>query len=188
MSFFELTFTLTSVILALALTQIAASIHKLAYAGRRVRWAPEPVLLTCIVFTVIVWVRLDQWYDRDVTSVTIGRMLLQVLKMMGIYIAAASVLPDPRDGEDVDLYAYYDSTRYLTYGALIAAPMMFTVYNLTNGAPIRLSGGLIMDALLFPAVFLSLIFFRWRPYNIAVLALGLGFWLWLIVGARIGTG
>jgi hypothetical protein len=188
MSLFELTFTLTSVILGLALTQIAASIHKLAYAGRRVRWAPEPLLLTGIVFTVIVSVWLNQWYERDVTSVTTGRMLLQVLKMMCIYIAAASVLPEPREGEDTDLYAYYDATRSLTYGALISGLVMFTLYNLTSGAPIRVNAGLLMDILLFPAIFLSLILIRWRPFNIGLLTLALGFWLWLIAGARITTG
>jgi len=185
MSLFELTFTLTSVILGLALTQMAASIHKLAYAGRRVRWAPEPVLLSAIVLTVIVFVWLDQWNERDAEAVTVGRMLLQVLKMMAIYIAAASVLPDPKEGEGVDLFAYYDGTRYLTYGALIAGLLLFDLYWLTNGQPIRWSVGLVFELLPFPVIYASLIAIRWRPYNIVALGGAIAFWLSQIVGARI---
>jgi hypothetical protein len=54
MSLFEFTFALSAVILGLALTQVAASLHKLLLAGRQVRWAAEPVLLTLIVVLVIV--------------------------------------------------------------------------------------------------------------------------------------
>lgn len=188
MSLFELTFTLTSVILGLALTQMAANIHKLAYAGRKIRWAPEPILLAGIVFTVIVSVWLDQWNSREVSEITVGRMLLQVLKMMAIYIAAASVLPDPAEAEGRDLYAYYDTTRYLTYGALILGLTLFTIFNLTDGRPIRWSVGVVLNILLYPAIYLSLILIRWRPFNIVVLALGLSFWLWQIAGLRLANG
>ena len=54
MSLFDFTFSLSAVILGLALTHIASTTHKLLLAGRRVRWAPEPMLLSFIVLLVIV--------------------------------------------------------------------------------------------------------------------------------------
>jgi hypothetical protein len=49
MSLFEFTFGLSAVILGLALTHMASSVHRLVLAGERVRWAPEPILLTVLV-------------------------------------------------------------------------------------------------------------------------------------------
>ena len=62
-SLFDFTFGLSAVILGLALTHLASSLHRLAMAGRRVRWAPEPALLSAIIFVVIVSVWLRQWQD-----------------------------------------------------------------------------------------------------------------------------
>jgi hypothetical protein len=47
MTLFELTFTLSAVILGLALTHMASSLYRLVLAGRRVRWALEPLLQAC---------------------------------------------------------------------------------------------------------------------------------------------
>jgi hypothetical protein len=68
-SLFDFTFSLSAVILGLALTHLAASTHRLLLAGRRVRWAPEPVLLAAIVLLVIVSVWLFQWdEERNATG------------------------------------------------------------------------------------------------------------------------
>jgi hypothetical protein len=42
MNLFEFTFALSAVVLGLALTHIAATVHKLLLAGSRVRWAASP--------------------------------------------------------------------------------------------------------------------------------------------------
>lgn len=64
---FEIFFGLSSVILGLALTEIASSIAKLLRAGRNVRWAPEPILQTILITMIVVSVWADQWWaQRDV--------------------------------------------------------------------------------------------------------------------------
>ncbi|MEO7815470.1 MAG: hypothetical protein ABIR87_08490 [Sphingomicrobium sp.] len=68
MTLFELTFGLTAIILGLALTAIAASLHRLTLAGRKVRWAPEPLLLASLVTTIIFAVWLGNWYLRDLKT------------------------------------------------------------------------------------------------------------------------
>jgi hypothetical protein len=121
MPLFEFTFGLSAIILGLALTHLASGLHRLALAGRRVRWAPEPILLAGIIFLVIVSVWLFQWTSRTTTQTTIGLMLLQVLKLLLPYLAAAFVFPEhvPESGA-LDLLAHYDRTRIFTFGALIA--------------------------------------------------------------------
>lgn len=66
MSLFELLFALSSVILGLALANLTSSLHRLALAGRRVRWAPEPLLQALLITIIIIQVWLDQWFMRDV--------------------------------------------------------------------------------------------------------------------------
>jgi hypothetical protein len=60
----------------MALTHIAARVHKLLLAGRRVSWAPEPILLTTIVMLVIIVVWLGSWSARNETAMTFASTLL----------------------------------------------------------------------------------------------------------------
>src|SRR5881392_2234898 len=94
MSIFEFTFGLTAVILGLALTQLVSSAQRLALAGRRVRWAPEPVLLTVIVIISVVVIWLSEWRLHEVREVTAGGTLLNIAQRLMVYLAAATVLPE----------------------------------------------------------------------------------------------
>ena len=187
MTIFELFFGLTSVVLGLALAHIASSLQKLANAGRRVKWAPEPVLVTMIILTVIVSVWIGQWGERDATSITMAQAFLQVAKMMAVYFAAASVLPDLEPGEArVDLFLYYDETRRLTYGSLIIGLMLFQIYAMSNrDQAIQWDLATIFQFALYPLIYLSLILIRSRPYNIAMLAFALIYYAFEIADVRI---
>lgn len=185
MSLFELSFTLTSVILALALTNIVASLHRLALARDRVRWAIEPLLLCVLITMIIVDVWLDQWHHRNMGEISVGRSLLQVLKMMALYFAAASCLPEPDQlgtGE-VRLFDYYDQTRVLSYGALIAGLLLFQLYNITGAGfdPIDT----LLGALVFPGLYASLIVIRKRWYNVALLLTVLGGYGSMLLGVTL---
>jgi hypothetical protein len=186
MSLFELTFALNAVILGLALTHIAATIHKLLLAGKRVHWAPESVLLTSIVLLVIVYVWLAAWSDRDVATITIGQMLLQVAKLLTLYIAAASCLPEPGGAEAVDLREYYDRTRLLSFGSLILSLLLFRVYGIAiNGIPSPLTFGLALNLLLYPALYATLIFVRKRWFNMLSLSFIIVYYGWGGVGQQL---
>ncbi len=187
MSLFEFTFGITALILGLALTHLAATVQKLAYLGRKVRWAPEPVLLAGIIFLVIVQVWLDQWYARERVEQSIGLMILAILKMQAIYFGAASVLPEPREGDQhVDLLAHYNNTRWLTFGSLITGLMLFALDMILSATKaIPWSPRLVFEILLYPCLYLSLILIRWRPYNILLLAGGFAFYAWQISGIRL---
>jgi hypothetical protein len=193
MSLFELVFGLSAVILGLALTQIVSNFHRLLLAGPRVRWAPEPLLLCGLIFLVIVSVWLTQWNDRNEMHTTIGMVVLQVLKILMPYLAAAFVLPD-RIAEEgmIDLYRHYDRTRVFTYGALIAGLLLFWAYYLIAqtsvqaGTPGRWVGALLKGPWLYIALYLVLIFIRARWFNILLLTAALLFYAWSIVPIPLG--
>jgi hypothetical protein len=186
MGLFEFTFALSAVILGLALTHIASTIHKLLLAGKRVKWALEPILLTLIVLLVIVAVWLASWSDRQVASVTIGQMLLQVAKLLTLYIAAASCLPEPRGSDPVDLGTYYDRTRLLSFGSLIVSLLLFSLYQVAiEGMPSPITFAFVFDELVYPTLYASLIFVRGRWFNILVLAFVIAYYGWTVVGYQL---
>ena len=186
---FELFFGLTSVMLGLALTHIVSSLQKLANAGRRVNWALEPILATLIILTVIVSVWIGQWSERDASSITMVQAFLQVAKMMAVYFAAASVLPDVEPGDaTVDLYRYYDETRRLTFGSLIVGLLLFQIYFWSNSnEAIRWDLATILQVAIYPSIYLSLMLIRWRPYNIGILAFALIYYGFRISTVQIGS-
>ena len=169
MTLFELIFGLTAIILGLALTNIAASLHRLALAGRRVLWAPEPLLLTLLVTMIIVFVWIANWYNRDLTSIGAGRALLDVARMMALYFAAASCLPetDKLPDEGLDLATYYYDTRALSYGALMVGLVLFQIYFAIDNPRFDWLNSLAQAALI--ALYGSMIFIRARWYHLLVL-------------------
>lgn len=194
MSLFEFTFGLSAVILGLALAHMASSVHRLAMAGRRVKWAPEPVLLAGIIFLVIVSVWLFQWDDRNLRTTTIGLMLLQVLKLLAPFLAAAFVLPEaPPEEGPVDLYAHYDRTRAFTFGALIVGLLLFWgvdvvrwgIGDYPEAPPITVWGVLKNGPWGFVTGYALLIVVRRRWVNVALLAVGLAYYAWHIVPMRL---
>ena len=68
MTLFELTFTLSALILGLALTHMASSLYRLVLAGRRVHWAPEPLMQATLVLLIVVFVWLNEWNGRGARS------------------------------------------------------------------------------------------------------------------------
>lgn len=195
MSLFEFTFGLSAVILGLALAHMASTMSKLAMAGRRVRWAPEPLLLAAIIALVIVSVWLDQWSLRGGTETTVGMMLMQVGKLMLPFMAATFVLPDPVPEEGpVDLYAHYDRTRRLTFGALILGLMAFWAVGMVRWAggafpeagPVTVWGVLESVPWAFCLGYGLLIVVRRRWVNVALLAVGLVYYGWEVLPMRLG--
>ncbi|WP_292026581.1 hypothetical protein [Brevundimonas sp. UBA2416] len=196
MSLFEFTFGLSAVILGLALAHMASSVHRLVMAGRRVKWAPEPVLLAGIIFLVIVSVWLGQWGDRDRETTTTGLILLQVTKLLLPFLAAAFVLPEtPPEEGPVDLYAHYDRTRAFTFGALIAGLLLFWLDGMVRWAigdfpeagPITVWGVLKAAPWEFTTLYALLIFVRRRWVNIVLLTAGLAYYAWQIVPTTLAV-
>jgi hypothetical protein len=170
MTAFELFFGLTSVILALALTHLANSFQLLLRAGRRVRWAIEPLLQSALILMIVVFIWVDQWSVREETTFTLSQCILQVVKLLAVYVAAAAVLPEPRETENLDLRDYYMSSRRVTYGALLAGLVLFIAYRFlylpAEHVPLNNS---VPYAVGIPLLYVFMMVVRWRPFHVAAL-------------------
>ena len=170
MTLFELVFGLSSIILSLALAHIASNLYRLAAAGRRVRWAPEPVLQTAIVLLVIIFVWMNQWEARNATELVYWQALLQVLKLMVLYIAAAACLPEVGEGKgEFDLYRHYDDNRRLSFGALSAGLVLFFLYRAASDPGFRWNWGML-GIFLYLGPYIAMMFVRIRWLNTLALA------------------
>lgn len=188
MSVFELSFALSAVILGLAIAHIAGALHRLLLAGRRVSWSPEPILLTAVVLLVIIAVWMFSWVDRNETSQSVAWTVLEVLKLISLYIAAASCLPEAAPGvECIDTYEHYDRSRRVSFGALILSYMLFQLSGLLKGAsPPRMTVESFQEWWMYPLLYGLLIAFRARWLNMLLLSIALAYYAWRVAGIRVG--
>ncbi len=108
---FEFALGLFSVLIGLAIADVATSFHRLVRAQAVTRWDPLALLsaLFAVVITVGMW--FDLWGIRNATSV---RHFALYLALVGaffvLFLIAASSLPDDA-AEGVDLREFYGRNR-----------------------------------------------------------------------------
>ncbi|GAA4020123.1 hypothetical protein GCM10022280_20480 [Sphingomonas swuensis] len=176
MTLFELLFALSSVILGLALANLASSLQRLALKGREVRWAPEPLLQAALITLIIIQVWLDQWFSKDMKQLVYAAATLTILRLMTLFFAAASCLPDSDllgDGA-FDLKAYYYRARKLSYGAMIIGLWLFALTGILNGYSDWQSN--LVGFVVGPGLYGLLIWSDRRWLHILVLLFVLGAW------------
>jgi hypothetical protein len=112
---FEYLLTFTSVILGLAVSDIAVSLNRLLEAGRRVKWDWLAPLAAMVAFLKIV----TQWWGwfgaaGAAKGVTFEMYLGLLISTVLLFLLAASTLPGSLDEGETDLRAYYSSisTRF----------------------------------------------------------------------------
>ena len=118
MGAFEYLLLFAAVILGLAVTDLAISLHKVLSAGNRVRWDLLAPLAGLVAFLKIV----TQWWtwhaaDRLAQGLTFEMFIGLLVGAVLLFLLAASALPDEiGKDERVDLGAHYRSVsqRYWT--------------------------------------------------------------------------
>jgi hypothetical protein len=108
---FEYLLLFAAVILGLAVSDLAVSLHRLLNAAERVRWDALSLLAAALAFERIV----IQWWtwhaaDRMAAGLTFGMFLGILVSTVLLFLMAAAALPDDA-GEDVDLRAHYTRVR-----------------------------------------------------------------------------
>ena len=113
MGAFEYLLAFIAVILGLAVSDLAISLHRLLSAGRRVRWDLLAPLAAVVAFLKI----LTQWWSWFGTAqiargLTFEMFLGIVVATVMMFLLAAAALPDeaPHDGP-IDLAAHYEAVR-----------------------------------------------------------------------------
>ena len=110
MSAFEYLLLFAAVILGLAISDLAISLHRLLNAATRVRWDALPLLAAALAFERIV----IQWWtwhgaDRLAAGFTFGMFLVILINACLLFLMAAVALPD-EVADGLDLRAYYART------------------------------------------------------------------------------
>ena len=122
---FEFALGLFTVMIGLAITDIALSLHRLIRHHDTVRWDPLTLLaaLFALLMTIGMW--FDLWGIRHATSV---RHFFQYLVLLAsffvLFLVSASSLPDEAVGP-VDLRAFYDSNRRYYWSLVTIFQMIY---------------------------------------------------------------
>jgi hypothetical protein len=127
---FEFALGLFSVLIGLAIADVAASFHRLMRAEPRVRWDPLALLsaLFAMIITVGMW--FDLWGIRNATSV---RHFFLYLALVGaffvLFLIAASSLPDEVP-EGVDLREFYGRNRRYFWSLVTLFEIIYVAFGI----------------------------------------------------------
>jgi hypothetical protein len=174
--------TFISIVVGLALSDVAHSLHRMLRAGRRVRWD----LLTPLAALLVTCSVVNTWWTLDLVfshAVTFAAFLPNLGSLVLLFLLASATLPDQVPAEGLDLKAYYLENRTYFWGlfALWIAALVVNEALLSTAAG-RSAGDILAATwrnLLFVPVFGLLMWTRRRWVHGIVLA----FCLVVVVGS-----
>ena len=137
---FEYALGLFSVLVGLAIADIATSFHRLARSNPAVRWDPLALLAAFYALVVAIGMWFDLWGVREVaTTRRFFFYLVMIALLFVVFLIAAAALPDdPESGRDLRAF-YARNQRY--FWTLIA---LFQLGYLLLG--LYFAGGLLRRA------------------------------------------
>ena len=176
MSPFDYGLGLVSILVGLALADVAASLHRLLRQGRLVRWDGRVVLCVVLVIITITGMWFEVWSIRSVKAVLSYPFYLSLfLEFMVLFLVCAACLPD-EPTENCDLGAFYENNRTYLWSLFALFQTSFFLHwiyfarlHMSSHWPPLLSGIWVgLPLLVF--VLLAMIRSRWFHY-MALLAL-----------------
>jgi len=127
---FEFALGLFSVLIGLAIADIATSFHRLMRARPRVRWDALVLLSTLFAVVITVGMWFDLWGIRNATSV---RHFLVYLALIGtffvLFLIAASSLPDDAI-EGADLGEFYEGNRRYFWSLVALFEIIYVAFGI----------------------------------------------------------
>lgn len=166
MTSFEYALGLFSVLMALALGDIAMNVHKLIRHCRTIRWDGRVVLSTLLVVVVIVRMWFALWSIREDGMVLMFPFYLSLfLELMILFLLGASCLPD-EPLADCDLGAFYERNQRSLWTIFSVFQLSFFLHWIYFGG--LQASGLAWAAVLAPlALYALLAFIRARWLHLA---------------------
>lgn len=101
-----------SIILALAVADLATSMHRLLRSRSHVKWDWLPLAAAFLILMGTLqfwWTFFDVW--RSATEFKLGRFLPDFCTLMLLFFVASAALPDQVPTEGLDLQSYYLENR-----------------------------------------------------------------------------
>jgi hypothetical protein len=185
MTSFEYALGLFSVLMALALGDIAMNVHKLIRHCRTVRWDARVVLSTLLVIVVIVRMWFALWSIREVGMVLVFPFYLSLfLELMILFLLGASCLPD-EPLASCDLGSFYERNQRSLWIIFSTFQTSFFLHWLYFGGLERAAW--VWLAVLTPlALYLMLAFVRARWLHLTVPAALIAWELYANWGRTLG--
>jgi hypothetical protein len=169
---FEFLLLLAAVILGLAISDLAVSIHRLLAAGSRVKWDWLAPLAALVAFLKIV----TQWWawygEEKIAGALTFEMFLGVLSSaVLLFLLTAAALPDDFGERPVDLRAYYAAVSRRYWLLFVAHFVLVNIVSVWAQVVIdRSRFDLIQPGWLVLPVALSFVFIRNRWWHTVGLA------------------
>jgi hypothetical protein len=169
---FEFALGLFTVLIGLAIADVATSFHRLVRDTTEVRWDPLPLISALFALVVTVGMWFDLWGIRHATSV---RHFFLYLGLVGafavLFLIAASSLPDDPSGA-VDLRTFYERNRryfwllVTLFEVIYVAFGVFFMSSVFGKVPPAFIAMLVVQwlALILIPLTLSLVRARWVHY------------------------
>jgi hypothetical protein len=124
---FEHIAVLISIVLGLGLTQLLASVHRLAQARDRVRLYWLPLVWVALIFvTQVEW----WWASFALRTETVWNFfyfLFVLMSPVSLYLAAAFALPEIEPGQRYDLREFYYENRGWFFAIVAVGPALDAV-------------------------------------------------------------
>jgi hypothetical protein len=140
MNGFEYAMGLISVLIGLALVDVAMSVHKLVRHCMTVRWDARVILSASLVVLIIVRMWFALWSIRDVAIVLYFPFYLSLfVEFMLLFLLASSCLPDEPPA-DCNLGQFYESNQRTLWTVFAVFQLSFYLHWLYFGgtdAPCR---------------------------------------------------
>jgi hypothetical protein len=152
-----------TIVLALGLSDLLISFHRLMRRGQAVRWAGLPIAAALFVLLALLTEFFSMWGLVQVERVSFVGLVSHLLPTFFIFLAASAVLPDdPGEGE-FDLDAFYFSQRRYFFVTLSLA-FLGDAPRALEGVPFKLRAILeiVGPSTTVAAIFLVLAFSRRR--------------------------
>src|SRR5687768_12025454 len=108
---FEYLAAFVTILLAIAVGDLANSVHRLLRARRRVIWDPLPLVAALWVLLVLLTMFFAIWGWTDLTNITFYELLWKIAPLFLYFLAASAILPDDVPNEGLNLRLFYLSER-----------------------------------------------------------------------------
>ncbi|MEO7865640.1 MAG: hypothetical protein ABIR63_07245, partial [Sphingomicrobium sp.] len=128
-----------TIVLAVAITDMIQSTHRLIRGRERIKWDVAPLLFAAVVAATVVSEFFSLWATFDVSIISFARLMWILLIPTLFALLAYSVLPDNVPADGLDLRAFYLAERKAWIIIYVAANLLDVVrsVDITNDLATR---------------------------------------------------
>lgn len=125
---FEYAMGLFSVLIGLAVVDVATSFHRLARFRRSIKWDPLTLIVALYTLCMAVYMWFDLWGVRHFEAARGFFVYLSLVALFFVlYLAAAASLPDEADAT-TNLRDYYDGNRRYFWTLVTLFQALYTAF------------------------------------------------------------